>query len=482
MANASGLAVAPSTVPNKPACQLDNVAAFYNANPPKHSWASRQYKQILAHYYQLLIPEHASVLEVGCADGDLLALLPNRDITGIDISAAQIDRARKRLPHVTFHTASGETISLGRKFDYIILSDVIGLAQDVQRLFNNLKACSHGETRLLINYHSQLWRLPIAVATRLGLKGKQPLTSWFGRHDVRNLLWLTDWLQIHEDSRVALPFRLFGIGTLVNRYLAPFLGPFCLTVFSAARPLLKEGERSLSVSVIVPARNEAGNVQNIVDRVPQMGSGTELVFVEGGSTDNTWDEIQRVARASTRQKIVTLRQRKKGKGDAVREGFAAASGDVLMILDADLTVPPEDLPKFYEAIASGKAEFANGVRLVYPMESGAMQFLNLCANKMFSVLFSWILSQPVKDTLCGTKALKRSDYIRIADNRAYFGDFDPFGDFDLLFGAGKLSRHIADIPIRYCERTYGSTNIRRWSHGQQLIRMVIFGANKFRFV
>jgi glycosyltransferase involved in cell wall biosynthesis len=238
----------------------------------------------------------------------------------------------------------------------------------------------------------------------------------------------------------------------------------------------------LSVSVIIPARNEAGNIAAAVERIPTMGTGTELIFVEGHSRDDTWSQIQRTAAEHPHLSIKILRQTGKGKGDAVRAGFAAATGDILMILDADLTMPPEELPKFYEVIASGKAEFANGVRLVYPMDEKAMQFLNLCANKTFGLIFTWLLGQPVKDTLCGTKALSRAHYEKIAANRAYFGEFDPFGDFDLLFGAAKLNLKIADIPIRYRQRTYGETNIQRWRHGWLLLRMVIFAARKLKFV
>jgi glycosyltransferase involved in cell wall biosynthesis len=238
----------------------------------------------------------------------------------------------------------------------------------------------------------------------------------------------------------------------------------------------------LTVSVVIPARNEAGNIEAAVRRTPNMGAGTELIFVEGHSKDNTWEEIERVARANPKLRIKTLRQEGQGKGDAVRAGFAAAEGDLFMILDADLTVPPEELPKFYDAIASGRAEFANGSRLVYPMEKSAMRFLNMCANKAFGILFTAILGQPLKDTLCGTKVLRRADYECIAANRAYFGDFDPFGDFDLLFGAARLNMRIVDVPVRYRDRTYGSTNIHRWRHGWLLLRMVLFAARKLKFV
>jgi glycosyltransferase involved in cell wall biosynthesis len=233
---------------------------------------------------------------------------------------------------------------------------------------------------------------------------------------------------------------------------------------------------------VIPARNEAGNIEAAVLRTPDMGAGTELIFVEGHSKDNTWEEIERVAREHPERRIRTMRQAGQGKGDAVRAGFAAAEGDLFIILDADLTVPPEELPKFYAAIASGRAEFANGSRLVYPMEKDAMRFLNMCANKTFGILFTWMLGQSLKDTLCGTKVLRRADYERIVANRAYFGDFDPFGDFDLLFGAARLNMKIVDVPVRYRDRTYGSTNIHRWRHGWLLLRMVLFAARKLKFV
>jgi glycosyltransferase involved in cell wall biosynthesis len=299
-----------------------------------------------------------------------------------------------------------------------------------------------------------------------------------------NLLRLADWEPISIQHRILFPFYLGGLGQVINRVLTPILPIFCLSVFVVARPLrpVEQQARHLSVSVIIPARNEAGNIAAAVERIPKMGTGTELIFVEGHSRDDTWSQIQRVAAEHPHLSIKILRQTGKGKGDAVRAGFAAATGDILMILDADLTMPPEELPKFYEVIASGKAEFANGVRLVYPMDEKAMQFLNLCANKTFGLIFTWLLGQPVKDTLCGTKALSRAHYEKIAANRAYFGDFDPFGDFDLLFGAAKLNLKIADIPIRYRQRTYGETNIQRWRHGWLLLRMVIFAARKLKFV
>jgi glycosyltransferase involved in cell wall biosynthesis len=316
----------------------------------------------------------------------------------------------------------------------------------------------------------------------LGLKAPTPLQSWLSSWDLQNLLQLAGWEVIKMDFRILWPIGTPLLAPLFNRWMAPLLKHFCLTMFCVARPApLPSLYHAYSCSVVIPARNEAGNIEAAVLRTPEIGTGTEIIFVEGHSKDNTWEEIQRVATKYSHRKIKVLKQQSKGKGGAVREGFAAATGDLLFILDADLTMPPEDLPKFYQVACKGTADFVNGVRLVYPMENEAMRFLNMMANKFFSLTFSWLLGQPIKDTLCGTKVLFRKAYENIARNRAYFGDFDPFGDFDLLFGAAKLNLKMLDLPIRYRARTYGETNISRWKHGWLLLRMVGFAARRLKF-
>ena len=237
------------------------------------------------------------------------------------------------------------------------------------------------------------------------------------------------------------------------------------------------------MSVIIPARNERGNIETAVRRTPRLGSGTEIIFVEGNSNDGTAEEIERVIAAYPDRQITHIPQGDgRGKGDAVRKGFAAARGDILMILDADLTVAPEELPKFYNALMSGHGEFVHGSRLVYPMQKQAMRSLNIVANKFFSIAFTYLLEQRFKDTLCGTKVLFAQAYRQIAANRSYFGDFDPFGDFDLIFGAAKLNLKIVEIPIRYYARIYGTTNISRFKHGWLLLQMSAFAMRKLKFV
>ena len=461
---------------------LDAMRQYFDAAPAPTA-AARSYRLLLAHYYNLLIPEDSRVLEIGCGHGELLAVLRARNVTGVDISPAQIEAARQRIPHGRFLVQAGEKLDLEGPFDVIIISDTLNFAADVQGMLTRLHVVAGPETRLILNFQSNLWRPLLAIGRKLKVVQRGPQSSWLADEDVWNMLTLADWTVVRTDHRLLCPFSLAGIEGLFNRWLAPLLPWFCLTVFTVARPArTTKAPKKLSVSVVIPARNEAGNIQGAVERTPELGAGTEIIFVEGHSRDNTWAEIERVQREFPQRQIKILQQTGKGKGNAVREGFAAATGDILFILDADLTMPPEELPKFYDVVATGHAEFANGCRLVYPMETRAMQFLNHCANKVFGIIFTWLLGQPVKDTLCGTKVLSRKHYEKIAAGRAYFGNFDPFGDFDLLFGAAKLNLKIADVPIRYRERTYGTTNIQRWSHGWLLLRMVAFAARKLKFV
>jgi glycosyltransferase involved in cell wall biosynthesis len=337
----------------------------------------------------------------------------------------------------------------------------------------------------VLNTYSRLWEFPRKLAETLNLAKPQLTQNWLTREDLQNLLYLSGLETIRGFSEIAWPLRTPWLDTFCNRYLVK-LGMFSwvgITNFLVARPQPEQPrDREPVVSVIVPARNEAGNIRRIFEETPSLGAGTELIFVEGHSRDDTYEAIQREIANWPGRCAKLFRQTGEGKGDAVRLGFSEASGDVLMILDADLTVPPEDLTRFYEAWRSGKGEFVNGVRLVYPMQDRAMRPFNFLGNKFFSLAFTWLLGQSVKDTLCGTKVLSRQHYEMIAANRSYFGDFDPFGDFDLLFGAAKYNLKIADLPVRYRERTYGTTNIQRWTHGWLLLRMVLLAMRRIKFV
>jgi SAM-dependent methyltransferase len=445
----------------------------------------RYYRSRLAAIYRFLVPPGARVLELGCSRGDLLAALKPAYGVGVELSSALVSQAKALYPHLKFVEADAHCFDAGEKFDFIICSDIVNDLWDVQRVFEVAARHAQPSTRIILNCYSRLWELPRKLAEMLGLVKSQLPQNWLTVHDIANLLYLADLEVIRSWPEIMWPLRTPLMDTLCNRYLVKLwpLRHFGITNFLVARPRPKPREEPEPVvSVVVAARNEAGNIPAIFDRLPEMGAGTELIFVEGHSRDNTYEAIEKEMARRQRPLTKLFRQSGKGKGDAVRKGFAEASGELLMILDADLTVPPEDLPRFYEAWRSRKGEYINGVRLVYPMEEGAMRPFNFIGNKFFSLAFSWLLSQSIKDTLCGTKALSKAHYDMIASHRSYFGDFDPFGDFDLIFGAARYNLKFVDVPIRYRERTYGDTNIQRWTHGWLLLRMVVFAMRRIKFI
>ena len=444
------------------------------------------YHKRLAEIHRWLTRPGLRTLELGCGTGDLLAALEPGVGVGVDFSGEMIRRARDRHPGLQFVEADVHEFETAETFDVVVLSDLLNDVWDVQTVLERVAAVCTPRTRIIINTYSRLWEQPLALAQRLGLAKPNLRQNWLTVEDIDNLLRLCGLEMMRCWSEFLMPVGVPLLSGLCNRYLVK-LWPFqwlALTNFVVARPAPPSlpPDEDYAVSVLVPARNEAGNIEQIFDRTPELGQGTELVFVEGHSTDDTYETIDKAIAAHPERRAKLLRQPGTGKGDAVRAGFAAAGGEVLMILDADMTVAPEDLPRFYEALKRGKGEFVNGVRLVYPMENRAMRFFNLLGNKLFSRAFTWLLGQEIKDTLCGTKVLWKRDYEAIAANRSYFGDFDPFGDFDLLFGAARLNLKIVDLPIRYRERTYGTTNIERWRHGLLLLRMVAFAARRLKFV
>ncbi len=431
---------------------------------------------LLARYIGYHLPEQARIVELAPRSTLLREALGRSGLRILPQDESAAD------------PADGKVIGWSelRRFepDRIILNGTVHESPDIQAVLERVRNASVADTRLLIVYYNSLWRPLVALGRRLGLATTEPEHNWVSPSDVENLLRLSGYELISQSQHVLLPVYVPLVSTLVNRWLAPLpvVRWFALLNLAVARPSPRPSDGALSVSVIVPARNERGNIAEIIRRVPQMGPDDELIFVEGHSSDGTWEAIQAAVLQNPSRRIVALRQSGRGKGDAVRAGFDAARRDLLMILDADLTVPPEDLPKFYRVLTSGTGEFVNGSRLVYPMEREAMQFANILGNKFFALAFSFLLGQPMKDTLCGTKALSKTHYERIARNRLYFGDFDPFGDFDLLFGASKLGLRIVELPIRYRERTYGTTNIRRWSHGWLLLRMTLVAARRIKFI
>ena len=484
-------ATGPAPVPMMSERKRKILAITEKLAPDIEAWRQRNryFHDEDARYLQFLIRPGVRVLELGCGNGDLLASLSPSVGVGIDFSPAMVALAKQRHPAHEFilgDVENAETIrSLGPEpFDVILLSDTIGSLEDIQQSFELIHQLCTTETRIVVSYYSRFWEPIIRLAERVGLKMPTRTQNWLSTDDIRAILALADFEEIKQEWRQILPKRLLGLGPLVNRFLGalPLLRKLSVRTYLVLRSRRVLSTRQPSLSVIVPCRNERGNIEAAVRRLPQIAPMQEIIFIEGHSQDGTLDEINRVIAAYPHLRIKAAVQDGKGKGDAVRKGFDMAEGDLLMILDADLTMPPEDLGKYYDVLASGKGEFVNGSRLVYPMEDEAMRFLNLLANRVFAILFSYLLNQRFTDTLCGTKALSRAHYRQLVAGRSYFGNFDPFGDFDLIFGAAKLNLKSLEVPIRYMARTYGETQISRFRHGLLLLRMVIFAWWKLKAI
>ena len=446
---------------------------------------NRYYYDEQEKYFRFLVPKGLSILELGCGTGDLLNMLKPKRGVGIDFSPEMLDIAKKQYPELEFRQADIEHIEgWGETFDILILADVVGHLVDIEETLRRLQIFCRVDTRIIISYYNFLWEPILKMGEIMGLKMPQQYQNWLSSEDICNLLSLAHFQVVKSESRLLFPKRIPWLSSFINRYLAslPVLRRMCLCQYIVARPIKQKEKKEFTTTILIPCKNEKGNIEPAVKRIPDFGRHQEIIFVDGHSTDNTQEEIHKVIKAYPDKDIKFMVQDGQGKGDAVRKGFASAKGDILMILDADLTVPPEDLTKFYLALVEDHGEFINGCRLIYPMEKQAMRLLNFLGNKFFSMMFTWILNQRFKDTLCGTKALFRADYEKIQADRNYFGDFDPFGDFNLIFGAVKQNLKVVEVPIRYRERTYGQTNISRFRHGWLLLKMTIFAYRKIKAI
>jgi len=437
-------------------------------------------------YMNFLVGDGLRILDLGCGNGQLLnSLNPNYGL-GVDLSEQSVKLAQENYPHLDFLQGDLEDVdfikSINDPFDVIILSDTIGYLDDCEETFSNLHLLCNKDTRIIISYHSWKWEFILKLGEKLGLRMPSVEMNWLSTEDTIGFLHLADFELVKREWRQLIPYSLFGMGSFVNRFIGsmPLVRRMSLRNYVVARPMRETGMNNPSTTVLIPCRNEKGNIENAIKRMPDFCRELEIIYVEGGSSDGTPEEIARVIASYPEKDIKLLTQDGIGKGDAVRKGFEHAQGEILMILDADLTVPPEDLTKFYKAISSGKGEFINGTRLVYPMNNQAMRFLNFWANRTFSVLFTWLLNQRLTDTLCGTKVISKDNYNKLMNDRSYFGNFDPFGDFDLIFGATKLNLKIVEVPIRYAAREYGETQISRFKHGWLLLKMVLFAHRKLK--
>jgi hypothetical protein len=454
----------------------------------KKNWLRRYFHKQVNQLVSSQISKNSSIIDIGSSDGLLLrACLPSRGV-GIEQDSIFEKPSASHESHLEFIYEAVENIPESPLItpDYIVLSLVLDQVADISTVLEKVKDWSTQSTRVVVVTYNRIWRPFIWIAEAFKIKPASTSENYVPYAQVVNLLELSGFEVTRSRDGILLPILVPWFSTFVNRWMAPLpiLRHLCLVKVTTARKISREIRPPESVSIVVAARNEEGNIDEIIRRLPQLANYQELIFVEGGSSDATWETIQRAVRnfgLNSSQKIIALQQTGQGKGDAVRCGFEAASGELLMILDADLSVAPEELYKFVDAISSDSCEFANGSRMVYPMDKYAMRFLNILGNKFFAQLFQYLIGQPIGDTLCGTKVLRNADYQKIIMNRHELGDFDPFGDFDLLFGASKIGLKIRDIPVHYKERTYGETNISRFSHGLLLIKMCRVAAVKLKF-
>ncbi|MAJ24210.1 MAG: glycosyl transferase, partial [Rickettsiales bacterium] len=431
-----------------------------------------------------IIPENSNVLELGCGNGHLLANLKPKYGLGIDFSKKLINEAKNTFKSLNFIEADIESFpkSLGNKtFDFVIICDTIGYLEDVAETLENLHKFFDENTRLIVSYYSPIWSPFLNLASLFKLKMANINSTLLTPTDIYNFLQGARFETVRIERKILLPFKLFGIDRFINRYIAPLplFSNVCLRHYNISRSLNAIKKKQIkSASIIIPCKNEKGNIESAIKRIPRFTDNIEVIFVEGNSNDGSWKEINRVIKHNKVKKsgikIKAFKQPSKGKADAVFFAFEKASNDILIILDGDLTVAPETLIKFWQKIQSGEAEYVNGTRLIYPMDNNAMRFLNYIANKLFSILFTWLLGQRFTDTLCGTKVLSKKNYLRAKNKNKDLGDFDPFGDFFIIFGASRLCLKISEVPIRYKARVYGETQISRFSHGILLIKMLFF--------
>jgi ubiquinone/menaquinone biosynthesis C-methylase UbiE len=463
------------------------------------NWVSRNkyYYQDIYNLHNFIVTRGSNILQIGCETGDLLASLQPKVGVGIDDSQQVIKSAKSKYSNLYFFCSNFENIHPNLlqelqlpklEFDFIIISGRLSDISDIQIVLNLLHNFCQPHTRIILTFHNFLWEPILKFAEKIYQRRPQLSQNWLSMNDVLNLLSITSYESVKVGRRCLIPKKIPIISNFINRYISqiPLVNHLNLTNYIVARPAWFKNTKQpedFSVSVIIPARNESGNITSAITRLPELGKKTEIIFIEGHSKDQTWEKIQKIVREYEGNFILkAFQQTGKGKGDAVRLGFQEATGDILIILDADLTVQPEELVKFVDVIAKNHGEFINGSRLIYPYSSQAMPWLNTLANKFFALLFSFLLGQNIKDTLCGTKVISRKNYLRIAENRSYFGNFDPFGDFDLLFGAAKLNLHIVEVPVRYQARTYGQSNIAHFREGLVLLRMCLHAARKIKFI
>lgn len=448
-------------------------------------WRARNrfYHARLIEYLRFVVPEGESVLLLGAEDGTMLhALRPSRGV-GVDCSPSMTALARQRHPQYQHLTAPDYASELEESFEYIVLNGITGEVHDLFTLLQRIMSLCTPTSRVVIVQTNYLWRPVLRLAVRLGLKRPEARQNWLSVGDLRVFLDGVGFETIDVRSKLYCPKRLFGLGPAINWLagLIPFVHRLASTEILIARPTAQTSDVSTkSATVVLTTRDERENIEPIVRAIPSVGCETEILFVEGHSVDGTRGEIERVIAAYPQKNIRLLIQDGRGQGDAIRKGFAEAKGDVIILLEADRTSPPEDILKAFQFVASGRCDYVNGSRFIYPRSREAMSLRNSVGNTLFAVWFTWFLGQRTSDVLCGLKAIDRRHFVRLLKNWGFLGLFDPFGDFELLFGAARLGLKISEVPTRYSPRLYGKTKSRFFTHGLMLVRMALRATRIFK--
>lgn len=449
---------------------FDSIAPDFD----RYKLRNRYYHSGIKKLVSSIVPEGGKVLEVGCATGDLLDCVKAKEGLGVDFSERMVRIAGEKYPGLKFRTMDAENLDLNDKFDYVIMSNLLDYLEDIWSVLGEAKKVLTSDGKIIITTVNPVWEPIFRLGQKLNLKTPDTARNFITNKDIINLLELGGFEIIKEGLGMALPKYIPVISRFFNFLMPelPGLRQLCVMQYIVAK--IKRPRRELSCSVIVPCHNEEGNVESLLRRTPKMGKFTELIVVDDGSTDRTAEKVNQEINRDLEVKLISYKPNR-GKGHAVKVGFDNARGEVIMILDADMAVMPEELPRFFRLFEEGLADFVNGTRLIYPMEKKAMPIINYVGNKIFNLILSWLMEQRVSDTLCGTKALFKKDYknIRMKDT--------SWGDFDLLVGAGKLCLKIREMPVHYKERTAGESKMKVFKHGWVLLGVCWRGLRELKF-
>lgn len=455
---------------------------FDQLAPQRDKWIAKNayYYEELYCLHEWLVENNKRVLDIGCGTGNLLSRVKPKEGVGIDFSFEMVKIASQKFPEFNFQVMDGQHLEFNRKFDYILMSNLVGYVDDVWQTFRSLRSVCHERSRIVITNYNYFWQPVMALAEKLGRKMPDRIQNWLPQEFIEHFLYLNGFTVVKKGKFLHLPLKLGGLAKILNRLFAqiPLLNSLALIEYLVAQPVFlhEKTPTHKSVTVIVPTHQEMGNVDTIVDLMPQIGDKTELIFVNLPGTDGTADKIkQRMKSYTGKLKIKYLEQSAKtGKIGALRLGVKAASGEIILIYDADVTVPPQDLIKLYLALVEKKSDIINGTRLVYPTEKGAMRFINHLGNLIFARLFTWTLGQHFTDTLCGSKGFWKKDFLEFEKTKIPIDNLDRYGDFYLLMGAYRRNLKIAEVPVRYKTRRYGDTKLNRVLNGWQFLRIFVY--------